>query len=105
MSLCLSNLLLTGCATPFLHNGINETDEVETDKDDKHHTNTTLLVQGLEELGLTDRNSVGFLIWDRGTERTRAHGLGSRLGFSYYDFQLSLLYSTPGSRPRTSRSG
>ena len=45
----------------------------------------TVPVQGHEELGLTDRNSVGFLIWDRGTERTRAHGLGSRLGFSNLD--------------------
>ena len=42
-------------------------------------------VQGHEQLGLTDRNSVGFLIWDRGTERTRAHGLGSRLGFFNLD--------------------
>ena len=31
-----------------------------------------------ERVGLIDRNSIGFLIWDRGSERTKNHNLGSR---------------------------
>ena len=60
MSLCLSNLLLTGSATPFLHNGVTENDE------------------GVEEVGIAARNDIGFLIWDRSSEKTQKHRLGSR---------------------------
>ena len=60
MSLCLSNLLLTGSATPFLHNGIFETEE------------------GFEEAGIAARNAIGFLMWDRTLEKTQKHKLGSR---------------------------
>ena len=60
MSPCLSNLLLTGTATPFLHNGVTENNE------------------GLEEVGIVTRNAIGFLIWDRVSEKTKKHNLGSR---------------------------
>ena len=63
MSLCLSNLLLTGSATPFLHNGVTVT-ENEAD---------------LEEIGIAARNAIGFLMWDRTSEKTQKHKLGSRL--------------------------
>ena len=62
MSLCLSNLLLTGSATPFLHNGVTVT-ENEAD---------------LEEIGIAARNAIGFLMWDRTSEKTQKHKLGSR---------------------------
>lgn len=60
MSLCLSNLLLTGSATPFLHNGVTENDA------------------DIEEIGIVARNAIGFLMWDRTSETTQKHKLGSR---------------------------
>ena len=53
MSLCLSNLLLTGSATPFLHNGVRENEE------------------GFDEVGIAARNAIGFLMWDRTSEKTQ----------------------------------
>ena len=65
MSLCLSNLLLTGSATPFLHNGVRENEE------------------GLDEVGIAARNAIGFLMWDRTSEKTQKHRLGSRFKTPY----------------------
>ena len=61
MSLCLSNLLLTGNATPYLHNGTLQIEDFDDEK-----------------WGIYDRNSIGFLIWDRNLEKTLKHNLGSR---------------------------
>lgn len=62
MSVCLSNLLLIGCATPFFHNGSLQ---AENDPDVK--------------VGIEDRNSIGYLQWDRTLEKTIKLNIGSRL--------------------------
>ena len=55
ITLCLSSLMLTGSATPYLHNG---------DEDGK--------------VGITGRNDIGFLIWEKDAETTAGLSLGSR---------------------------
>ena len=55
ISLCLSTLMLTGAATPYIHNG-----EVDG------------------KVGITGRNDIGFLIWEKDSESTAGLGLGSR---------------------------
>ena len=64
MSVCLSNLLLIGCATPYFHNGSLQ---AENDPDVK--------------VGVEDRNSIGYLQWDRTLERTVKLNIGSRFPF------------------------
>ena len=67
ISLCLSNAMLTGYATPYLFNG---TKEPEYSDFDECYTD--------EKVGILDRNYIGFLIWDKTEEKTSRHGLGSR---------------------------
>ena len=51
--MCLSNLILTGCAVPFLHNGIMSADE----------NDATNFEYGDGKVGITTRNDIGFLTW------------------------------------------
>ena len=62
ISMSLSNLMMTGEATPFLHNGTLQSDDSD-----------------IELVGIQDRNPIGFLIWERSVERTDRHNLGSRM--------------------------
>ena len=62
ISMSLSNLMMTGEATPYLHNGTLQSDGSD-----------------LELVGIQDRNPIGFLIWERSVERTDRHNLGSRM--------------------------
>ena len=69
ITLCLSNLMLTGNATPFLHNGIMNVDYNEENNFD----------YGEGKVGITNRNDIGFLFWDTNPKMTQEAGLGSRL--------------------------
>ena len=69
ITLCLSNLMLTGNATPFLHNGITNVDYNEENNFD----------YGEGKVGITNRNDIGFLFWDTNPKKTQEAGLGSRL--------------------------
>lgn len=56
---CLVNLMLTGRASPYIHNGIIVEDEVD-------------------KLGIQARNDIGLLIWERSEAVTDELRLGSR---------------------------
>ena len=59
--------MLTGQATPYLFNGVQEaeySEETQSYQDEK--------------VGLLERNYIGFLIWDKTPDRTSRHKLGSR---------------------------
>ena len=59
--------MLTGSATPYLFNGIQEAEY----SDGSQYYET-------DQVGLLERNYIGFLIWDRSPEKTSRHQLGSR---------------------------
>ena len=61
--------MLTGSATPFLHNGIMTVEYNEENNFDF----------GEGKVGITNRNDIGFLFWDTNPKLTQAAGLGSRL--------------------------
>ena len=67
--MCLSNLMLTGVATPYIFNGVMAVDYSEDTnfnfKDGK--------------MGITTRNDIGLLFWDETPKKTEEAGLGSRL--------------------------
>ena len=66
-SLALLNLIVTGRARPYLHNGIMA---VGGDGDG----------DGSEErVGIEGRNEMGFLLWDHTESDTAGYNLGSRL--------------------------
>ena len=67
--MCLSNLMLTGTAVPYLHNGI-----MSADVDD-----ATNFDYGEGKVGITGRNDIGFLFWMNTEEETMDFNLGSRL--------------------------
>jgi len=69
ISLCLSNLMLTGSAVPFLHNGIMSADV----------NDATNFEYGDGKVGITGRNEIGFLLWDTNEETTQEANVGSRL--------------------------
>jgi len=69
ITLCLSNLMMTGSATPYLHNGI-----MSADDDD-----ATNFEFGDGKVGITTRNEIGFLFWEKSEEATQEMNLGSRL--------------------------
>lgn len=69
ITFCLSNMMLTGSATPYLHNGIMSAD-------DEDATNFEF-EDG--KVGVTSRNDIGFLIWRETEEKTLEANLGSRL--------------------------
>ena len=66
MTFCLANLMITGAATPYLHNGIMAADQVGGQ-------------WGKDATGILERNDVGFLVWTNTREETEDLGLGSRL--------------------------
>lgn len=66
---CLSNLMLTGAATPYLHNGIMSADNEDA----------TNFEFGDGKVGVMSRNDIGFLIWKDTEEKTQEMNLGSRL--------------------------
>ena len=59
--------MLTGYATPHLFNGIQEAEYSEASQSYQD-----------EQVGILERNYIGFLIWDRSPEKTSRHRLGSR---------------------------
>ena len=61
--------MLTGSATPFLHNGIMTVEYNEENNFD----------YGEGKVGITNRNDIGFLFWDTNPKLTQEAGLGSRL--------------------------
>ena len=66
MTFCLSNLMITGSCTPYLHNGIMDASEVGGRLGDS-------------ATGVLGRNEIGFLVWSNNKEETSELGLGSRL--------------------------
>ena len=77
MTFSLSNLMLTGQATPYLHNGVLAVRLVT-----HLHDGTGGGVQdghGEGVVGVMERNDVGFLVWDVDEDQTEALNLGSRL--------------------------
>jgi hypothetical protein len=64
--MCLSNLMITGDCTPYLHNGIMDAAEV----------GGTL---GENATGILKRNDIGFLVWQESKLETEELSLGSRL--------------------------
>ena len=62
ISPCLASLLLTGFASPFFHNG-----SLKCEDEDE------------ERQGVSDRNFIGYLLWDRTLDRTMNQNIGSRL--------------------------
>ena len=86
ITLCLSNLMLTGSATPFLHNGILPclyTEESNFDfgegKVGVKRPCSVCAGWVCLQVGITGRNDIGFLLWDRDEKMTEEAGLGSRL--------------------------
>jgi len=60
ISMCLANLMLTGQATPYFHNGTVNDKDVGP------------------KVGILDRNEIGLLIWQKTMEETLAFNVGSR---------------------------
>ena len=69
ITFCLSNLMLSGVATPYLHNGIQTVDYNEESNYDF----------GDGKVGIINRNEMGLLVWDTNPKKTGEMGLGSRL--------------------------
>jgi len=63
-------LMLTGRGTPFLHNGIMEADESDTE-------GGYIFTEGKQ--GVMARNDLGFILWKNNEEKTMNYNLGSRL--------------------------
>lgn len=73
MSFCLSNLILTGCATPYLQNGsVSQT-----------FGRTVLLLSPVQftegKFGVPERNEVGLLAWCADENINKTLRVGSRL--------------------------
>ena len=66
ITFCLSNLMITGSCSPYLHNGIMDASEVGGRFGDL-------------ATGILQRNDIGFLIWKNSKEETEELSLGSRL--------------------------
>ena len=62
----LSNLMITGSCSPYLHNGIMDASEVGG-------------AFGELATGILQRNDIGFLVWNNTKEETEELSLGSRL--------------------------
>jgi len=69
ITMCLANLMMTGSATPYLHNGIME----PGDGDDPNFD------YGEGKVGITGRNEMGLLVWQTNEYLTNKLGLGSRM--------------------------
>ena len=84
ISLCLSNLMLTGVATPYCHNGLMEVPTTADQKFDVGFTGNIFVGQyfwmqfGDGKLGIVGRNEFGFLYWDCDEAKARTVDLGSR---------------------------
>jgi len=74
ITLCLSNLMLTGTATPYLHNGSVTQDGNE---------------YGDGLVGIQGRTDIGFLIWEKDEDITASLNLGSRLKTSFLPIWLT----------------
>ena len=57
MTFCLSNLMITGSCSPYLHNGIMDATEVGG-------------AFGELATGILQRNEIGFLVWNNNKEET-----------------------------------
>ena len=84
MSLSLSNLMLTGSATPYLHNGIlpYEGDHHKYEVQILSYSSFIdffLFQMDEGKVGIVTRNDIGFLIWTENEETTADLNLGSRL--------------------------
>lgn len=66
ITFCLSNLMITGSCTPYLHNGIMDASEVGG-------------AFGEMATGILQRNDIGFLVWNNSKDETEELSLGSRL--------------------------
>ena len=66
ITFCLSNLMITGSCSPYLHNGIMDASEVGG-------------AFGELATGILQRNDIGFLVWNNTKEETEELSLGSRL--------------------------
>lgn len=69
ITFCLSNLMLSGNATPYLHNGIVTVDYNEESNYDF----------GDGKVGIVNRNEMGLLVWNTNQKMTEDMNLGSRL--------------------------
>ncbi|TRY67057.1 hypothetical protein TCAL_02734 [Tigriopus californicus] len=67
----LLNLIITGRANPYLHNGIMVVEDEDNEESEEF--------SGEERRGMETRNDIGFLIWDQDEETTNRFHLGSRL--------------------------
>ena len=66
ITFCLSNLMIAGTCSPYLHNGIMDASEVGG-------------AFGELATGILQRNDVGLLVWNNSKEETEELSLGSRL--------------------------
>ena len=75
MSFCLSNLILTSHATPYLQNGV-----VRELKAKPHFTYTLILLQFTEgKFGVAESNDIGLLVWNADEDINKTLRVGSRL--------------------------
>ena len=73
MSFCLSNLILTGCATPYLQNGVVSTKFY-------HHNLISFFFKFTEgKFGVPECNDVGLLAWYADDNINKTLRVGSRL--------------------------
>ena len=82
ISHCLSNLMLTGVATPYCHNGVISAD-YETQHDVSYLFDQIIpcnfsLQFGEGKVGIVSRNEFGFLFWNSDNKKMEAINLGSR---------------------------
>ncbi|XP_023337706.1 inactive ubiquitin carboxyl-terminal hydrolase MINDY-4B isoform X2 [Eurytemora carolleeae] len=75
----LSNLMLTGVGTPYLHNGIMTADTDDATNIEEKNGETGETEYGDGKVGISGRNDIGFLLWGNDEEHTMKYNLGSRL--------------------------
>ena len=101
ISLCLSNLMLTGVATPYCHNGLMEVHTTADQQFDVSSTENIFVGQyfwmqfGEGKLGIVGRNEFGFLYWHGDEARARVE-LGSRYRTPVLPLWLTCVQDTWG---------
>ena len=77
ISYCLSNLILTGAATPYCHNGALISD-YEVGLIIILVKSPDLFQSGKERKGIVNRNEFGFFFWNSDNKKMESINLGSR---------------------------